>query len=285
MSEFRIGTCSWKYDSWKGIIYPEFGEFNYLEEYSKHFNTVEIDQWFWSLFSSSKILLPDSRTVTEYKEQIPENFLFTIKVPNSITLTHYYQKSNKQQLIKNPHFLSVDLFNQFLKTIEPLKQNIGCLIFQFEYLNKQKMPAQEEFQNRFADFFRKVEDNNLPIGLETRNPNYLNKQFFNFLSLSKIIPVLLVGYYMPDIQETYLNFKDDLKQKVIFRLHGADRLEIEKLSKENWNKIYMNRKKEISVLTNIFKELIAKEVDIFVNVNNHFEGSAPITINRIKELM
>lgn len=285
MSEFRIGTCSWKYDSWKGIIYPEFGEFNYLEEYSKHFNTVEIDQWFWSLFSSSKILLPDSRTVKEYKEQIPENFLFTIKVPNSITLTHYYQKSNKQQLIKNPHFLSVDLFNQFLKTIEPLKQNIGCLIFQFEYLNKQKMPAQEEFQNRFADFVKKVGDNNLPIGLETRNPNYLNKQFFNFLSLSKIIPVLLVGYYMPDILKTYLNFKDDLKQKVIFRLHGADRLEIEKLSKENWNKIYMNRKKEISVLTNIFKELIAKEVDIFVNVNNHFEGSAPITINRIKELM
>lgn len=39
----RIGTCSWKYDSWKGLVYPDFGEFNYLEEYSRHYNTVEID--------------------------------------------------------------------------------------------------------------------------------------------------------------------------------------------------------------------------------------------------
>ena len=41
----RIGTCSWKYESWKGIVYPEFGDFNFLEEYSKTFNTVEVDQW------------------------------------------------------------------------------------------------------------------------------------------------------------------------------------------------------------------------------------------------
>jgi len=36
----RIGTCSWKYDSWKGIIYPDFGELDFFEEYSKYFNTV-----------------------------------------------------------------------------------------------------------------------------------------------------------------------------------------------------------------------------------------------------
>ncbi len=285
MSEFRLGTCSWKYDSWKGIVYPEFGEFNYLEEYSKHYNTVEIDQWFWSLFSLDKVLLPDSRIVKDYKQQIPENFLFTIKVPNSLTLTHYYPKDNKEQLIINPHFLSADLFNKFIKFIEPLRQNIGCLIFQFEYLNKQKMPAQEEFQNRFTDFVCKLEDNTLPIGLEIRNPNYLNKNFFDFLTLSKIIPVLLVGYYMPDIQETYLKFKDYFKNRIVFRLHGPDRSEIEKLSKENWNKIYIDRQKEIIQLSRMFKELIAKEVDVFVNVNNHFEGSAPLTIKRIKELI
>jgi uncharacterized protein YecE (DUF72 family) len=42
----RIGTCSWKYDSWKGIVYSESKSKNYLKEYSQKFNTVEIDQWF-----------------------------------------------------------------------------------------------------------------------------------------------------------------------------------------------------------------------------------------------
>ena len=55
MNKLHVGTCSWKYDSWKGIIYPEFGEINYLEEYSKHYKTVEVDQWFWSLFNIVKL--------------------------------------------------------------------------------------------------------------------------------------------------------------------------------------------------------------------------------------
>ena len=30
MTEVRIGTCSWKYDSWRGIVYPEAGDFEIL---------------------------------------------------------------------------------------------------------------------------------------------------------------------------------------------------------------------------------------------------------------
>jgi len=56
--KFNIGTSSWKYDSWQGLIYPEKRPFNYLEEYSKHYNCVEVDQWFWSLFAGDKVALP-----------------------------------------------------------------------------------------------------------------------------------------------------------------------------------------------------------------------------------
>mgnify|MGYP003508151185 FL=1 len=147
MSTIRFGTCSWKYESWKGIIYPESEMFNYLKEYSNNFNTVEIDQWFWSLYAPSKVLLPQQETVIEYKNSVTKDFLFTIKVPNSLTLTHFYQKNKPEELIKNPHFLSLDLYNKFLDTIEPLKDNIGCLIFQFEYLNKEKIASQKMFED------------------------------------------------------------------------------------------------------------------------------------------
>lgn len=285
MSEFRIGTCSWKYDCWKGIVYPEFGEFDYLEEYSKHYNTVEIDQWFWSLFAPAKVLLPNNKTVKDYNRKIQKDFLFTIKVPNSLTLTHYYRKDIKNQLIKNPHFLSTNLFKDFAKSIKPLNENIGCLIFQFEYLNKEKMSSQAKFQNYLKDFIENAGEMTPLIGIEIRNPNYINKSFFDFLSSHKIIPVLLAGYYMPDIQETYLKLKDHLNDKVVFRLHGRDRSEIEKISGENWNKIYIDRREELIILSKIFNELLSKNVDVFVNVNNHFEGSAPLTIKRINELI
>ena len=54
----RIGTCSWKYESWKGLVYEPDKRYrpdDYLRGYARHFNTVEIDQWFWSLFAAVPI--------------------------------------------------------------------------------------------------------------------------------------------------------------------------------------------------------------------------------------
>jgi uncharacterized protein YecE (DUF72 family) len=86
----RIGACPWKYDSWKGLVYdggrgyrPE----DYLADYARHFATVEIDQWFWSLFAGG-VRLPDPDVVRRYAASVPEEFRFSIKAPNAITLTH-----------------------------------------------------------------------------------------------------------------------------------------------------------------------------------------------------
>ena len=285
MSTIRFGTCSWKYESWKGIIYPESEKFNYLKEYSNHYNTVEIDQWFWSLYAPSKVLLPQQETVIEYKSSVPKDFLFTIKVPNSITLTHFYRKNKSEELIKNPYFLSLDFYDKFLDTIEPLKENIGCLIFQFEYLNKEKVASQKMFEDVIYDFISKISDSGFPIGIEIRNPNYLNRSYFEFLEQRKIIPVLLEGYYMPSVVETCSKFLTDYNGSIVFRSHGPDRTGMEKASDNNWNQIYIDRPQQLEKLSELFKDLLTRKLDIFINVNNHFEGSAPLTIRKIKKLM
>jgi len=86
----RVGTCSWKFDSWKGLVYDAGKAYepnDYLPDYARYLNTVEVDQWFWSLFPPGA-KLPDEDTVRAYAEGVPDNFLFTVKAPNSITLTH-----------------------------------------------------------------------------------------------------------------------------------------------------------------------------------------------------
>jgi uncharacterized protein YecE (DUF72 family) len=278
----RFGTCSWKYDSWKGIVYSENSKKNYLKEYSKKFDTVEIDQWFWSLFSPSKLVLPQKKVAEEYSKSVTRDFLFTIKVPNSITLTHFYKESKEEELRTNPHFLSIEIFQEFINSIEPILDQTGCLIFQFEYLNKQKMKSLSDFQLRFSDFRKQIKNFLPPIGIEIRNPNYLNEKYFQFLMEQKIVPVLLEGYYMPPVTETYSKFKNCIRDLVVLRLHGPDRQGIEKISNENWNQIYINRDKEISSLVEMIREMQKNEVDLFVNVNNHFEGSAPLTIEKFK---
>ncbi|GAB4300090.1 MAG: DUF72 domain-containing protein [Ignavibacteriaceae bacterium] len=285
MAEIRFGTCSWKYDSWKNIIYPAKSEFNYLKEYSRHFDTVEIDQWFWSLFPPGKVVLPAENVVKEYNDSVPDDFLFTIKVPNSITLTHYYNRNKKEPLKKNPYFLSTDLFLDFIKTLRHLKKKIAVLIFQFEYLNKQKMPSQNEFQNRMKEFFDHLPDNLPAIGVETRNPNYLNSSYFDFLNSLKLYHVFLEGYYMPPATEIYKKYSEYINKLSVIRLHGPDRSGIEKISNGEWDKIYIDRSEELSGIAEMINNLQKRNVDLFVNVNNHFEGSAPLTIERIKKLL
>ncbi len=285
MNKIRFGTCSWKYESWKGIVYSEKDKINYLKEYSNHFDTVEIDQWFWSLFAPARVVLPNKKVVEEYKNSVDKNFLFTIKIPNTITLTHFYRKNKSEELIRNPHFLSIDLFNQFIDSISLLLNQTGCLIFQFEYLNKEKMNSQSQFQSMFYDFVTKSTASNFPIGIEIRNPNYLNKNFFEFSDQLKIIPVLLEGYYMPSVIQSVQKYINHISSRIVFRLHGPDRSGIEKISGENWKQIYIDRIGELERLTELFKVLLNRKLDLFINVNNHYEGSAPITINRIKKLM
>jgi len=283
--KLRIGTCSWKYDSWKGIVYSENENINYLQEYSQHYDTVEIDQWFWSLFSSTKIILPQKSLVLEYQKTVPKDFKFTIKVPNSITLTHFYNKNKSEELVKNPYFLSNELFIEFLESIEAIKTQVGCLMFQFEYLNKQKMASLNHFMEMFRAFHTKLPKNIPAIGIEIRNPNYLSKNYFQFLNSLNIYHVFLQGYYMPSIIELYKNYSTFIKELTVIRLHGEDRQGIEKISGSNWSKIYIDRKAELKQVADLLKELASKKVDVYLNINNHYEGSAPLTIERIKKFL
>ena len=283
MNKLHIGTCSWKYESWKGLIYPEFGEINYLEEYSGHYKTVEVDQWFWSLFEIVK--LPEKKTVEEYKASVPEDFKFIIKVPNSITLTHYYIKNRNEPLRRNPYFLNVNLLEEFVQIIKPIINQTAYLIFQFEYLNKEKMPSLSQLQRLLHQFFISLPPDLPPMSIEIRNPFYLNSSFFKFLRDLNLSYVFLQGYFMPPIVEIYNKYKEYIKGQTIIRLHGPDRSEIENISGENWSKIYINRDEELKDIIEMIKELQSREVDVYLNINNHYEGSAPLTIEKINKLL
>jgi len=283
----KIGTCSWKYDSWKGLVYKpdqRYHAHDYLPDYAKHFTTVEIDQWFWSLFGSGA-KLPNPADVKRYTDSVPDNFRFTVKAPNSITLTHFYAKGSKQRANEpNPHFLSVDLLNRFLETLETMHGKLGPIMFQFEYLNKQKMPSPAAFLERLHAFFQQA-PTGFQYAVETRNPNYLKDEFFDFLRQHKLGYVLLDGYYMPRIAEVAGKFDICTAPSSIIRLHGPDRAGIEERTGGVWNEIVAAKDDGLQTTAEIIRQNQKRDVNTYVNVNNHYEGSAPLTIQRLLNIL
>ena len=286
MAQLRIGTCSWKYPSWQGMVYSAPKGIDYLQEYAQRYDTVEVDQWFWSRFSLGEVRLPNPAHAAAYRAAVSDGFRFTIKAPNSITLTHLYKDAKSDPLVANPSFLSPRLMATFLRLLEPLHDVMGPIMCQFEYLNRQKMSSQEDFERQFAAFAEQIPPG-VPCALEVRNPKYMNASYFEFLSHSALIPVFLQGYWMPPIWEVYAQQRAHVLRQdtVVIRLLGPDRKGIEELTEKRWDKIVSSKDEELPRVVDVVNDLLNEGVDVYVNVNNHYEGSAPLTIERIRELL
>ncbi|MGD2104317.1 MAG: DUF72 domain-containing protein [Anaerolineae bacterium] len=286
MGELRIGTCSWKYPSWRGLVYSGSDNINYLEEYAEHYNTVEIDRWFWSLFGEDSVALPRPDDVENYRRSVPDDFVFTVKAPNSITLTHYYRKRKTEPMKVNPHFLSPSLLHSFLSLLEPLGNTLGPVLFQFGYLNKMMVDSQKTFQEQLQAFGKHF-PSGYQYGVEVRNAQYLNASYFEFLLDNRLIPVLLEGYWMPPVTRVFRDWRDLLVQHetLVIRLLGPDRKGIEKQTGKRWNRIVAPKDEELSAIVDLTEDLRASGLTVYLNVNNHYEGSAPLTIERVRSLL
>jgi len=286
----RIGTCSWKYPEWSRVgIYPEGYDSkrgNFLEYYSRYYNTVEVDQWFWSLYTPKFVRLPSPRIAKEYAESVPKEFLFTVKAPNSITLTHFYTKGAQAQQYPeyagkpNKHFLDIELTRRFLRTLEPMEEKLGPIMFEFEYLNKEKMESLEAFVHLLENFLREL-PKPYQYGVETRNPNYLKPSYFSLLKRYNVAHVFLEGYYMPPVSSVLKSQQALTAGHTVFRLHGPDREGMAQKAGGVWDRIQIDRSSLIEEISGILKAVIEERISTFVNVNNHFEGCAPVSISKI----
>lgn len=289
-SYLSIGTCSWKYDSWKGLIYdPEknYEPNDYLKDYAEYYNTVEIDQWFWSLFPSGA-KLPGTETVKIYAESVPDDFLFTVKAPNAITLTHHYAKqpSRYQHVANkaNEHFLDIDLLKGFLDILQPMGKKLGPVMFQFEYLNRQKMASLKAFLDQLTEFLAHA-PKGFDYAVEIRNPNYLKQSYSDFLAYAHVSPVLLEGYYMPPISEVVDKFDVHSHNTLLIRLMGPDRQEIEKLTGSKWDRVAAPKDESLKSIAQFVATQTEQKKQVLVNVNNHYEGCAVLTIDRLTDLL
>jgi uncharacterized protein YecE (DUF72 family) len=78
VGEIRLGTSSFTADGWNGSFYPRgMKSADYLGYYSKRFDTVEVDSTFYRC--------PTVEAVRNWALKTPPGFIFSLKVPQTIT--------------------------------------------------------------------------------------------------------------------------------------------------------------------------------------------------------
>ena len=106
-----VGTSGYSYKEWKGSFYPEtIPPKDMLSYYAGRFQAVELNNTFYRL--------PQPSMVESWKAQVPENFRFTVKAPQSIT--HFRRLKD-----------AAAVTNTMIKTVSELKDRFGAVLFRF----------------------------------------------------------------------------------------------------------------------------------------------------------
>jgi len=162
-----IGTSGWNYEHWRGPFYPEdLPQGKWLDFYSRHFDTVEINFTFYRL--------PERKTFEEWYRTTPDRFSFAAKV--SRFYTHMkklaFPEQNLSRFLENAAGLGEKLSVILFQLPPPWKVNIERLYQMAAYMSNQnilpRIRSVLEIRNKTwlsKDVFEILEDHNISLCL------------------------------------------------------------------------------------------------------------------------
>lgn len=250
-----LGTSSFTASGWEKSFYPKgLRSSEYLSYYADRFHTVEVDSTFYAC--------PAPRSVSNWAARTPENFIFSVKVPQ--TITH-------EKVLVDCH---AEL-KEFLHTMDLLGSKLGPIVFQFPAFDRWKFPTQKHFLDVLVPFLARL-PRDQKFAVEIRNKNWLDATLANLLRDHQIALVLQDISNMPASTELEKKFDPITTGWTYIRWLG-DRKSIEKLT-TTWDKPVVDRTQELTTWVDYCYEIRKRGVVIYGYANNHYAGHGPATI-------
>jgi len=148
-----LGTMGWSYRFWVGKLYPEGTRTTeYLTEYAKVMNSVEVDATFYRI--------PSISTVEAWRDAVPDDFRFAVKFPQTVT--------HVPGLVYDSGKLEV-----FLSHIDILGAKLGPMLLQFP-------PFLKPTHTALNDLLEKIPKKRL-IAAEFRNKRWFTEETYKLL--------------------------------------------------------------------------------------------------------
>ena len=263
MGELLLGCSGWNYGDtpdkggWVGIFYPDRNT-KRLRYYSRFFDTAEMDSIFYEKFYSHMT----KGTFIGMVKATPENFQFSVKVPEIIT------HRKRLEVGKG----AITDFEIFLDKTSPLKNSdkLGAILLQ--------LPPSftvNDFKNieRFLD--------KLPSGyhyaVEFRHPSWKTEGPWDMLKHYNIAAVMTDS---PAIEN--LEFLSEVTvtsaDHSFIRFHGRN-------TKGHYWYDYLYSKEELRPWVEKIEEVKKQTKVLRAYFNNHYGGAAVINALQFKEML
>ena len=284
----RFGTSTWNYPGWQGLVYhQDYGTkgaaARMLREYADFplFRTVGIDSSYYG---------PPTETVLRsYAEHLPRGFPCVSKVWSQITVQTFTKAQDEQRAGKaNPDFLNPDLFIE--EIYQPYQRhfpdNTGPFVFEFQTIAKYSRMSAERFADRLDEFFSAL-PRDAQYAVEVRNEEFLTPMYFAVLREHGVAHVFSSWTRMPPIGHQ-LDLPGALTAPFIIAraLLRPGRTYDEAVDAfAPYDRIREPNPKLRRDLVRLVQMARQTQLPAYLLVNNRAEGSAPLTIAAIAEML
>jgi len=187
--KYYIGTSGWHYDHWREEFYPRgLPKSRWLEFYSQHFSTVELNNSFYRL--------PSEKAFANWRDSSPEAFVFAVKVSRFIT--HIKRLKDTAEPVAN-----------FMARARLLEGKLGPLLYQ--------LPGSMKRDYRVLEGFLKTLPENSCNVFEFRDNSWFDSEIFELL---RHYNAGFCIYDMPDLTTPVIATSDF----AYVRFHGSRQL-------------------------------------------------------------
>jgi uncharacterized protein YecE (DUF72 family) len=245
LENLNIGCSGWSYKDWEGAFYPKgLAAKDYLRYYSNVFKCVEIDSSFYRI--------PNAFMVAQWKNNTPEGFTFSPKLPKKITHDNKL-KGSESTLV---YFYSV---------VSKLKDKLGPIAIQLPPSIKLSthMDTMKSFISQLSPEFRHA--------IEFRHKSWFTPETYSLLRRNNIAMVWSLNQYLETPPEATANF-------LYLRLVGDREL-------TQFGSTQKDRSEDMERWAANVKDNVGKFESGYVFFNNHFAGFSPESANEFRRLL
>ena len=287
-ANLRFGTSSWTFPGWAGLVYhkryPNQRTFlrDSLREYAEHplMRTVGIDRGYYSPVPEEDL--------AHYASQLPDDFRAAMKVWQGVTMPgfprhpRYGANAGKQ----NPEFLDVEVFARAVH--EPARvafaRNMGPWILEIAPAPSPLDPAW--FCERL-DAFLEDAPRDFPFAVELRDRRLLTDQYVRTLRKHGASHVFNFWSRMPSLGRQ-MEVTGLLESSMIVArllLPPGGRYAELKDAYAPFDRLVAPQHEMRQDVVRLVQAALDKDKECYVIVNNKAEGSSPLTVRSLAELI
>jgi uncharacterized protein YecE (DUF72 family) len=278
----RLGTMSWNYPGWRGIVYGANADVKQLAQrglgaYARHplLTTVEIDRSYYEP-------LPVA-VLREFAEQTPSTFRFVTKAHADCVLRHFptHPRYGKKGGQANPRFLDADYASEAV--IAPLREGLGeklgVVLFQFP---PQDVGGSAAFARQLRAFLARLPPG-LVYAVELRNPELLGAPYADALAAAGAVHCHNVWGAMPSVSTQARGVPPAARRPFVVRwlMRRGDDYRSAGERYKPFHRLVLEDPTNRDEIARLAVRATQHGVSTFVLLDNKAEGSAPESAVRL----